>query len=77
MHIMNFQIKLQKLPIALTSLLREVSDRLFVTAVPCPKSSMTWGGLSMAHGDTERPSPNIGEGRFSCVPIWLRASASF
>ena len=28
MHIMNFQIKLQKLPIALTSLLREVSDRL-------------------------------------------------
>ncbi len=53
MHIMNFQIKLQKLPIALTSLLREVSDRLFVTA------------------------PNIGEGRFSCVPIWLRASASF
>ena len=29
MHIMNFQIKLQKLPIAFTSLLREVSDRLF------------------------------------------------
>ena len=55
MHIMNFQIKLQKLPIALTSLLREVSDRLFVTAVPCPKSSMAWGRLSMAASSSIAP----------------------